>query len=124
MLIQGRLQITAILARYPCLLISIGSGQDWLEGGYVGSYTGDIGQYFTDPIFYSNPQPYQFKPGIYPGPYGVYPFNPMPYYSDFRLNSMAKMNWEPFQKNWYKTMDYARTRSSMRVYQNGVWISP
>jgi hypothetical protein len=29
------------------------SAQDYLEGGYAGSYTGDIGQYFTDPIFRS-----------------------------------------------------------------------
>jgi len=53
---------------------------------------------------------------IYPGPYGVYPYNPMPYYSNFRLNSLAGMNWEPFQKNWSETMDYAQTKSSFKVY--------
>jgi hypothetical protein len=53
---------------------------------------------------------------FYPGPYGVFPFNPEPYYSDFRLNSLAGMNWEPFKKNWSETMDYARTKSSFRVY--------
>jgi hypothetical protein len=53
---------------------------------------------------------------IYPGPYGVYTFNPLPYYSDFRLNSLGGMNWEPFQKNWSETMNYAQTKSSFRVY--------
>ena len=52
----------------------------------------------------------------YPGPYGVYPYIPQPYYSDFRLNSLAGMNWDPFQKNWSETMDYAQTKSSFRVY--------
>ncbi len=100
-----------------CILISITSGQDWLEGGY--SYSGVIAQHFTDPIFNSYPtggQPYQFKSGIYPGPHGVYPFNPMPSYSNFRLSSLAGMNWEPFQNNWSETMDYARKKSSFRVY--------
>jgi len=131
------------------LLISIAFGQDYLGGGYVGSSTGNIAQYFTDPIFSSNPtgaqrqnweqtyypyfgaqffqdyaQPYQFTPGTYAGPYGVYPFNPLPYYSDFRLSSLAGQQWEPFQKNWTETMNYLRTSSSMRVYQNGAWIAP
>jgi len=37
------------------VLIAASSGQDYLEGGYVGGgdYS-DIGQYFTDPIFYSH----------------------------------------------------------------------
>jgi len=26
------------------------------------------------------------------------------------------MKWEPFQKNWAATMDYAKTKSSVRVY--------
>jgi hypothetical protein len=134
------------------LLIGSACGQeDYLEGGYVGSSSGsDIAQYFTDPIFFSSPtgaqrqgweqnyypyfgdeffrdyvQPYQFRPGIYPGPYGIYSFNPEPFYSDFRLKSLAGMQWEPFQKSsWSETINYAKTRSSMRVYQNGVWISP
>jgi hypothetical protein len=110
-----------------CLLISITFGQDWLGGGYVGSYHGDIGRYFTDPIFRTNPtagQPYQFRSGIYPGPYGVYPFNPSPYYSDFRLNSLAGMQWEPFQKNWSSTMDYAKTKSSFKVYPRPIATYP
>jgi hypothetical protein len=120
-----------------CFLISIACGQEWLGGGYVGPYGGDIAQYFTDPIFSPNQRqssemiyypyfgaeffrdyayPYQFRNGTYPGPYGVYPFYSSPYYSDFRLKSLAGMNWEPFQKNWAETMDYAKTKSSVRVY--------
>ena len=61
----------------PSLLIGNACGQDWLDGGYVGSSGGgDIAQYFRDLIFYSNPTSYQFRAGPYPGPYGVYPFNP------------------------------------------------
>lgn len=120
-----------------CLLISMACGQEWLGGGYVGPYGGDIAQYFTDPIFTPNQRqtweqvyypyfgaeffrdyayPYQFRNGTYPGPYGIYPYYSSPYYSDFRLNSLAGMTWEPFQKNWEKTMEYAQTKSSVRVY--------
>lgn len=102
-----------------CLMIGIVCGQDWLEGGYVKTYSGDIGKYFTDPIFYSNPivgHTYQSKAGFYPGPYGVFSYyNTLPYYSDFRLNSLGKMTWEPFQKNWSETMEYAQTKSSFRT---------
>jgi len=97
-----------------CLLIGIAYGQDWLEGGYVGLYHGDIAQYFTDPIFRINPTG-GARSGIHPGSYGAYPFNLSPYYSDFRLSSLAAMKWEPFQKNWSETMDYAKTKSSIRV---------
>ena len=120
-----------------CLLISIGCGQDWLDGGYVGSYSWDAAQYFTDPIFNPNQRqigeqiyypyfgeeffrdyayPYQFRNGTYPGPYGVYPFYQTPYYSDFRLSSLAGMESAPLQKNWSETLNYAQTKSSFRVY--------
>jgi hypothetical protein len=128
-----------------CLLNSLACGQDYLDGGYVGPYGGDIAQYFTDPIFSPNQQqswgtmyypyfgteffrdyayPYQFRNGTYPGPYGVYPFYQSPLYSDFRLNSIAGMDWEPFQKNWAETMDYAQTKSSFRVYQGSSNTNP
>jgi hypothetical protein len=97
-----------------CLLIGFAYGQDWLEGGYVGSYHGDVAQYFTDPIFRANPIGWA-RSGIHPLYYGAYPFNFSPYNSDFRLNSLAEMRWEPFQKNWSDTMDYAKTKSSLRV---------
>ena len=120
-----------------CLLISIACGQEWLGGGYVGPYGGDIAQYFTDPIFSPNQRqsyemmyypyfgaeffrdsayPYQFRNGTYPGPYGVYSYYSSPYNSDFRLKSLAGMDREPFQKDWAETMDKAKTESSVRVY--------
>ena len=103
---------------------TMGSGGDWISPN-MGDGGGDIAQYFTDPIFYTNPISYQFRADPYPGPYGVYPFNPEPYYSDFRLKSLASLHWEPFQKsNWSEMINYAKTRSSMRVYQNGAWLSP
>ncbi|VVB62786.1 Uncharacterised protein [uncultured archaeon] len=111
---------------FASMLIGYACGQDWLDGGYVGGSGGeDIAQYVTDQIFNSNPISYQFRPGHYPGPYGVYPFNPEPYYSDFRLKSLAGLHWEPFKKStWSEMMNYAKTRSSMRVYQNGAWVTP
>ena len=72
-----RRDIICLSAIALCLIIGISWGQDWLGGGYVGSYHGDIGKYFTDPIFYSSPivgQTYQSKAGYYPGPYGVFPY--------------------------------------------------
>jgi len=140
-----RKNLPYITAFTLCLMIGIAFGQDWLGGGYVGPYRGDISQYFTDPIFYPNQRqtweqmyypyfgagffgdyayPYQFRNGTYPGPYGVYPFNPLPYYSDFRLNSLAGMQWEPFQKNWSSTMDYAKTKSSFKVYPRPIATYP
>ena len=142
--------LLGMAALVACLMIGIAFGQDYLGGGYVGrSDGGDIAQYFTDPIFSPGSagaqrqsweqmyypyfgaeffrdyaQPYQFRPGIYPGPFGVFPYNPEPYYSDFRLSSLAGMQWEPFQKNWTETQDYAKASSSMRVYQNGFWVTP
>ena len=142
--------LLGMAALVACLMIGIAFGQDYLGGGYVGrSGGGDIAQYFTDPIFSPGTagaqrqsweqmyypyfgaeffrdyaQPYQFRPGIYPGPFGVFPYNPEPYYSDFRLSSLAGMQWKPFQKNWTETQNYAKASSSMRVYQNGFWVTP
>ncbi len=124
-----------------CLFSSIAITEDWLEGGYVGPPNyGGIRQYFTDPIFYTKvpvSQPLSFynytsfyyrQPlylGNYTLPYGLLGFpirshtNPNPKYSwksEFRNRSFAGMQWEPFQKNWSKTMNYARTKSSFRIY--------
>ena len=35
------------------VLIAVSQGQDYLDGGYVDSGNGEIGQYFIDPIFSS-----------------------------------------------------------------------
>ncbi len=104
-----------------CLLIGNAWGQDWLEGGYVGSVRSNYDPGLAGMLqWLDTPVPtfswYRTGGAFYPGPYGVYPFNPLPYYSDFRLNSLAGMNWAPFQKNWSETMDYAKTKSSFNVY--------
>lgn len=44
------IRILGILAILSIMALP-SSAQDYLEGGYVGSYTGDMGKYFTDPIF-------------------------------------------------------------------------
>jgi hypothetical protein len=113
-----------------CLLTSIACGQDWLGGGYVGPYVGinpDEGlagmlQWLNTP--FTNYPWYHTGGAFYPGPYGVFPYNPEPYYSDFRLNSLAGMNWEPFQPNWSATTDYAQTKSSFRVYPRPTITNP
>jgi hypothetical protein len=104
-----------------CSVIGITCGQEWLEGGYVSSSGTNPDEGLSGMLQWLNqPVPnfpwYHTGGAFYPGPYGVFPFNPEPYYSDFRLNSLARMNWEPFQKNWSETMDYAKTKSSFRVY--------
>jgi hypothetical protein len=94
----------------------MGSSGDWISPnmGRTNSDPGLAGmlKWLDTPVPSSW---YRTGGAFYPGPYGVYPFNPQPYYSDFRLNSLAGMNWEPFQKNWAETMDYAKTKSSFRV---------
>lgn len=112
-------------AKALVLLLLIGStcGQDWLGGGYVSSsgpiYDPGLAgmmQWLNTPFYYYYPS-YYAGGAHYLGPYNEYPYRTLPYYSDFRLNSLAGMNWEPFQKNWSETMDYAQTKSSFRVYQ-------
>ncbi|MFB3765418.1 MAG: hypothetical protein ACE14P_09245 [Methanotrichaceae archaeon] len=105
------------------LLIGITCGQDWLGGGYVGSsgtiYDPGLAgmmQWLDTPIYYYYYPSYPAGGALYPGLYGAYPFSPLPYYSDFRQNSLSGMDWEPFQKNWSETMDYAQTKSSFRIY--------
>ena len=46
------IKIFGFLALLSILVLPCGA-QDYLEGGNVGRYTGDIGQYFSDPIFRS-----------------------------------------------------------------------
>ena len=111
-----------------CLLISIACGQEWLEGGYVGpgGINPDEGlagmmQWLNTPVL--NPW-YHTGGAFYPGPYGVFPYSPEPYYSDFRLNSLAGMNWKPFQPNWSATTNYAQTKSSFRVYPRPTNANP
>ena len=43
------------------ILIAVSQGQDYLDGGYVDNGNGEIGQYFTDPIF-SSPSGHYVSP--------------------------------------------------------------
>jgi hypothetical protein len=48
------IKVYGALAVIFAILMTVSQGQDYLDGGYVGSGDyGDIRQYFTDPIFYS-----------------------------------------------------------------------
>jgi hypothetical protein len=98
--------------------------QDWLEGGYVGSPDyGEIRQYFTDPIFYTQvpvSQPLSFY-GPFIGNTNLYPYYPTQ--SEFRNRSLAALQWEPFAPNWASTISYAGSKSSFRVYEGGAWRS-
>lgn len=127
-------------------LLAGSSSADWLEGGYVGPINrADVLPYFSDPIFYmpvpsysqsyayrsqyfnySRPDvihlgkyPYLGSLAVYPG--GGYPPSEEPRSSDFRLSSLAAMQWTPFQKNWTETVSYAQQYSSLRVNQGGEW---
>lgn len=116
---------------------------DWLEGGYVGSPNyAEIRPYFTDPIFYIRVPASTgtaaggssfYREPIYLGKYAaasaatstgsisVYPENA--WQSEFRNRSLAMMEWDAFSKNWTSTMNYASTRSSLRVQDGGTWRS-
>lgn len=118
------------------------SSADWLEGGYVGPIDrSSILPYFSDPIFYmpvpsysqsypylnySRPDvihlgkhPYLGSLAVYP--WGGYPPSEEPRSSEFRVSSLAAMQWTPFHKNWTETVSYAQQYSSLRVNQGGEW---
>ena len=58
------MKIKVLYFIFASMLTGNACGQEWLDGGYVGGSGGnDIAQYFTDPIFHSNPISYQFRPG-------------------------------------------------------------
>jgi len=108
----------------------LGGTGDWLSGSpyyisgpyYYGSpYSLDVPMSFTVP-YYTSPsgssynypyfggqfpdyaQPIGYSPAGYPIYYGAYPYRPY------------------YQPNWTATINYAQTRSSFRVYQNGAWV--
>ena len=136
----GRILLPLILSAALLLLVG-SSAADWLEGGYVGPIDrNEILPYFSDPIFYmpipsySHSYPYYnySRPAIQLGKYpysgswwtypgGAYPLSDEPRSSEFRQSSLATMQWTPFQKNWTETVSYAKTSSSLRVFQGGEW---
>jgi hypothetical protein len=117
-----------------------------------GNY-GEVRQYFTDPIFntrvpvtsssayypaldrkvffrepialgkYTGKYTARFPALSYQSPANISIYPPTAWQSDFRNRSLAEMQWESFQKNWTSTMNYASTRSSLRVKEGGSWMS-
>jgi hypothetical protein len=71
------------------LLIGLGSGQDWLEEGFVrsGDY-GDMRQYFMDPIFFSPGSSY-VSSGPFMSPTGG---KKMSFFLDRRPNGQDGLN--------------------------------
>ena len=49
-------------------------------------------------------------------PYGAYSSYPAAYYPTPGWTPLYGAGWQAYQKNWAKTLDYAQTRSSIRVY--------
>lgn len=106
-----------------CLFIFLGitGGQDWLVGGYVSS----IGPYGGDPsiaglkrwLDYPIPT-YTWigAEGDYYVPYGVYSTYPAAYYPTPGWTPIYGVGWQVYNANWAKTLDYAQTKSSIRVY--------
>jgi hypothetical protein len=131
------------------MLMAVSYGSDWLEGGSVGQgNTGEIKQYFTDPIFFTrvpvsppgsfyqahNKTPLLREPlylgkyaisyqGLYQNASNVSVYPSTPWQSEFRNSSLAAMEWGAFQTNWTGTLVLARTKSSLKVLQNGMWMS-
>jgi len=108
---------------------SMGSGGDWISPNMGqtsgGSSMGSSGDWISPNMGLKYPTNWmEGNKFYYPGPFGVFPYNPSPYYSDFRLSSLAGMQKGSFQKNWTETMNYVRASSSMKVYLDGVWVTP
>jgi hypothetical protein len=117
-----------------------------------GNY-GEVRQYFTDPIFntkvpvtsssaynptigrkvffrepialgkYTGKYTVSFPALSYQSPTNISIYPPIAWQSDFRNSSLAAMQWESFQKNWTSTMNYASTKSSLKVKEGGSWKS-
>lgn len=137
--------VLALLA----MLTTVSYGSDWLEGGSVGRGNSEgIQQYFTDPIFFTRvpvsppgsfyqahyKTPLLREPlylgkyavwyqGLNKGPSNISIYPSTPWQSEFRNSSLAAMEWGSFQTNWTSTLVLARTKSSLKVLQNGIWMS-
>jgi hypothetical protein len=121
------------------LLPGISSG--WLEEGSTNY--GEVASWFSDPIFFSGPRnggheyyPYFgkefFQDHVLPlriGIGGSVPFNRFqpslylsrPKDSEFRNRSLANLQWTEFHKNWTATLDFAKNKSSLRLFKDKAW---
>lgn len=110
-----------LIALGVCIIIGLSAGQDWLVGGYVSSF----GPYDDPTIFglkrwLDYPYPayslYTTEGSTYSFPYGVYPYYPSYYYSSAGWTPIYGVGWQEYNANWARTLEYAQTRSSIRVY--------
>ena len=113
-----------LIALGLCLFIGITGGQDWLVGGYVSS----IGPYDGDPSiaglkrWLDYPLPtatwYGLNGSTYyvPYSYGTYLPYSAAYYPTPGWTPVYGTGWQVYNKDWAKTIEYAQTRSSIRVY--------
>jgi hypothetical protein len=102
-----RVPITSSSSYYPALDRKVFFKEPVALGKYTGKYT--VG---FPALYYQNPA--NISMSIYPS---------TAWQSEFRNKSLAAMQWESFQKNWTSTMNYASTRSSLRVKEGGSWRS-
>jgi hypothetical protein len=116
--------VLVCLAVQACAQDPLGLGSSGNSMASGGSSMGSSGDWISPNMGRKYPTNWMEGGFFYPGPFGVYPYNPSPYYSDFRLSSLAGMQKGFFQKNWTETLNYVRASSSMRVYQNGLWVTP
>lgn len=110
-----------LIALGLCLIIGLAAGHDWLVGGYVSSFgpyddpsVGGLKQWLDYPIptyaFYGT------NGSAYYLPYGVYSPYPAAYYPSPGWTPLSGLGWQVYQRDWAKTLEYAQTRSSIRVY--------
>lgn len=115
-----------IMALSTCLFVGITGGQDWLVGGYVssiGPYDGDpaisgLKRWLDYPIptatwYGSNGSVYYVPYGL---PYGTYSTYSAAYYPTPGWTPVYGTGWQAYSKEWAKTLEYAQTTSSVRVY--------
>jgi hypothetical protein len=121
-------------------LWDLGSSQDWLSAGpvyahsayrynpYYGQPSGFADFYSLDyalpyysPYYYMPYYAAYYAPDYMPYWYLSYP---EPYSTGFVVKSSPRPWWVGSHADLSKTMDYARTRSSLRVYRDDSWQTP
>jgi len=104
-----------------CLIIGLSAGQDWLVGGYVSSF----GPYDDLSLFglkrwldypYPTYSLYTAEGSAYSLPYAIYPYYPSTYYTSAGWTPIYGVGWQVYNAKWAKTLEYAQTKSSIRVY--------
>ncbi|HQF17612.1 MAG TPA: hypothetical protein PLI05_11170 [Methanotrichaceae archaeon] len=141
---RGYILYASVLLILAAIVLPVGTGQGWLGEGRP-DYN-QIRSYFTDPIFYPSYSGYADSSRSYYYPYFGADFFREPYLrspyrplirlgsgigiqaedarqSEFRNQSLAGMDWPARQNNWTATMEFVKTRSSLRIYDHGAWRS-